>query len=302
MSPRRLAGAGVLALALMLVRASHAEPTITVRGDARCPSPEMVRTALNNLSSNAEWLSQTVIVDVAGERLTLTLGEDQGVRREIPVAATCQARAETAALLILAWSGELQSHLTSSPVLTVAPQVTEPAPARVWEHALALDVSAFYSSLWGHAPGVWLALGRTPRGGGLGFRVLAAYQSARDLALAGGRNHLRRLLAGVAPTFEMQRESLFASADLGLLLGTTRAEGSGYTMTESARTWNLGGVGDLRGGVQFGPLRLWLNARLLRLFHQETVTIASDNGQSTATCRLNPWDVQLGIGMGVRFE
>ncbi len=301
MSTRRLASGCVLVLALLVDGGAHAQSTVEVRGDATCPSPDMVRAALHGMGLDAAWLPESVIVDVSPERLWLTLGDDPSARREIPAAADCHARAEAIALVIRTWSGDLPSHPTSAPVLTMAPAKPAPAPVELSRHVLELDGSVFFSALWGRAPGLWLALGRTPRDGGLGFRVFGATQSAQDVTLAEGRNHVQRALAGAAPTFHLRRDNLFASADLGLVATFTRARGDGYASNQGAHAWNLGALGDLRLGTQSGRFRLWLNARLLRVFHQETITIASDSGGDADTSRLNAWDLQLGIGTGGRF-
>jgi hypothetical protein len=302
MSPRRLASGCVLALALLAGRSSHAELAVTVRGDTNCPSAEMVRAAVYDISPDAQWMSETVKVDVSPERLSLTLGDAESARRHIPAPPDCQARAEAIALVVRAWSGDLPAHPTVSPMLTVAPPAPAPAPARVSDHAVELDAAVFYSPFWGHAPGVWFALGRTPRLGGLGFRVFGSYQSAQDLAIAGGKNHFARLLAGAAPTLHVQGERVFASADVGLVITFTRAMGDGYQPVEDTHTWNLGVVGDVRGGVFLGRLRFWVHTRLLRLFHQERITIASNSTESADSRTLKTWDVQVGIGVGARFE
>jgi hypothetical protein len=44
------------------------------------------------------------------------------------------------------------------------------------------------------------------------------------------------------------------------------------------------------------------NARLLRLVHAETVKIQSSSPGVADSAALNVWDVQLGVGLGVRFE
>jgi hypothetical protein len=166
---------------------------------------------------------------------------------------------------------------------------------------LEIDGAFFYGALWGHAPGAWLGVGRTPHDGGLGFRVFGAYQSAEDVALAGGQNRLRRLWAGAGPTLHLQDESLFASADLGLLASFTRAKGDGYRDDQSAHTWNWGALADLRAGLQLEKIRIWLGVRLLRLFHDESIAITSGPG-ITDTSALNAWDLQVGVGIGTRFE
>jgi hypothetical protein len=302
MSLRRIASACALALALMIVRNAYAGLTIAVQGDRDCPSADMVRVALKRISPDAEWWSKTVIVDASADRLALTLDDDRGARREIPATADCQARAETVALVIRAWSGELPSHPTSAPILTVTPPAASPAPADLSSHVFELDGAVFYSPVWGHAPGIGLGLDRTPRRGGLGFRVFGAYQAAQDLALAGGKNHFARLLVGAAPTLHAQGDTVFASADVGLVVTFTRAMGDGYEIREDTHTWNLGAVGDIRGGVHLGRWRFWMDARLLRLFHQETITIASHDLENADSRTLETWDLLLGIGMGARFE
>lgn len=302
MSHRGFVSGLVFALALMGGQGAHAQPTIEVRGDTACPSADMIRAALQDVGLDPAWLFDPVIVDVSAERLSLTLGHDQSAHREVPAAANCEARAESVALLIRAWSTDLPSHPTSAPLLKVALPASKPDPETVSDNVFELDGAVFYSAPWGHAPGFWLGVGRTPLDGGWGFRLFGAYQSARDIALAGGKNHLHRVFAGVAPTFHLQGEEVFASADLGLLVTSTQAQGAGYDITNSSRTWNLGAVVDLRGGVHLGRFRCWLNARLLRLLHAETITISSGDVEADDTSRLAAWDVQLGIGMGVRFE
>lgn len=116
MSPRGFIPGLVFALALMGSKGAHAQPTIEVRGDASCPSVDMIRTALQDVGLDPAWLFEAVIVDVSAERISLTLG-NEGARREIPAAADCQARAESIALLIRAWSTDLPSHPTSAPLL-----------------------------------------------------------------------------------------------------------------------------------------------------------------------------------------
>jgi hypothetical protein len=300
MKTRYLASGCAFALALCLCAGARAQPKVTVNGDATCPSPDMINAALHGIGLDIAWLPHAVMVDVSPERLSLTLGGDRSARREIPAAADCQTRAESIAVVIRAWSGDLPAHPTSAPMLTVAAPATEPElpETEESEHVFELDGAVFFSALWGRTPGGWLAVGLTPYDGGLGFRVFSAIQSAQDVSLAEGQNHLLRVMAGAAPTFHLQGEKLFASADLGLLVTFTRAKGGGYTSNQSAHAWNLGAVGDVRGGVQSGRWRVWMNTRLLGLFHRETIALNGDG----ATASLKSWDLQLGVGVGFRFE
>jgi hypothetical protein len=299
MSPRRGASVVLLVLALLLGKEVRAQVEVTVRGDPQCPSAAMVRAALDEICPEADWPFETVSVDVSAARLSLTLDEDPHARRDIPAAVDCRERAASIALVVRAWSGELPSRPTSPPALTVhSPALSS---ARPKTHALEIDGALFYAALWGHAPGAWVGVGRTPHEGGLGFRTFGAYQSAEEVSLAGGQNRLRRLWAGAGPTLHLQEESLFASTDVGLLASFTRAKGDGYADNQSAHTWNLGALADVRAGLQLETIRVWLGVRLLRLFHEESIAIASSPGKTDASS-LNAWDLQVGVGIGSRFE
>jgi hypothetical protein len=291
---------------------AHAQPTVVVRGDATCPSVDMIRAALLAARPSGEWPEQTVTVEVASDRLFLSLGDAHAVRRELPADRDCSVRAQSLAVVIAAWSGELASHpidspaltatSTDSPVLTVASPTPVLAPTKEPSHVIEVDGAACYSPLWGHALGAWLGVGLTPRHGGLGVRVLGGYQSARDVALEGGTNQILRFLIGAALTYHVQRTYVFASGDVGLVGTLTRAQGLGYVANQADSTANVGGVADLRGGVRLGRARLWLNARGMRLAHAETVKVQSSSPGVADSATLNAWDLQIGLGLGFRLE
>jgi hypothetical protein len=292
--------AGSLALASAWAAVAYAQPTVVVNGDATCPSADMVREALAAARPEHAASGRTVTVEVANDRLSLTLGDAPAVRREIPADADCSVRAESIAVVIAAWSGELASRPTDSPLLTVASLAPVLAPPP--RHVLELDGGAFYSPWWGHAPGAALAVGRTPRQGGLGARVLGAYQAARDLTLEGGSNQILRFMLGAAVTYDYQIWRVFVSGALGLLGTFTRAQGDGYETNRAESTSNFGGFADLRVGFRLGRFRLWPDARLARMVRTETVKIQSTSPNVADSATLDPWDLQLGVGLGYRFE
>jgi hypothetical protein len=300
--------AGMVVLTSLFATSVRAQPMVTVLGDATCPSADMIRAALPAARPVGDLSGQKVAVEVTGERLSLLLGEAPGVRREIPADPACSVRAESVAVVIAAWSGELGARPADSPVLTMAAPapvltpvqkpVQKAAPAGLYE----LEGSAFYSPLWGHAPGGALGLGRMSHDGGFGGRLLGAYQSARDIALEGGTNQILRLLVGAALTYRVQRTHVFASGDVGLVGTYTRAQGTGYEPNQTSSTTNFGALADLRGGLRFGRFSLWLSGRGLRLAHTETVKVQSTSPGVADSSTLTAWDLQLGVGLGVRFE
>lgn len=308
--------AGVLAVLSAHALPAHAQPTVVVRGDPACPSADMIRASLLSARPSGEWPAQTVTVDVERDRLALTLGEPASVRREIPADQDCRIRAYSVAVVIAAWSGELLSHPTDSAVLAsdppapvlVPPPVmvvrAAPAPKPVASprYAFDLDAGGFYSLSWGHAPGAWLEVGRTARGGGLGLRVLGAYQSSRDVALEGGTNQVFRLLGGAAASYQDQWRILFALGQVGVLGTLTRADGSGYQPDRSASTTNVGAFADVRGGLSLGRVRVFASARVLGLARSEAVKIQSTSPGIADTATFSRWDLQLGGGLGFLFK
>ena len=302
MNRRCLSSLGMVAVVSSFAAVVHAQATVVVHGDTTCPSVDMILAALPSARPDAAWPEMTVAVEVADDRLSLSLGEGPAARREIPADGDCSVRAESVAVVLAVWAGELGAHPTDSPVLTIASPAPVLTPAKRPSQVIELDGSAFYSPLWGHAPGAWLDVSRTPRDGGVGVRVLGAYQSARDVALEGGTNQVMRFLVGAALTYALQRTHVFASGDAGLLGTLPRAQGTGYEPNQAASTANFGGVADLRGGLRLGRFSLWLNARGLRLVHAETVKVKSTSPGVADSATLSAWDVQLGVGLGFRFE
>ena len=132
-------------------------------------------------------------------------------------------------MVVAAWSGELVSRPSDSPTLTAAspPTVLTAVvqPARQAAPVIEVDGGIFYSPAWGHAPGASVGVGRTPRDGGAGVRLLGAYQSARDVPLEGGTNEVQRFIAGAAVTYQLERRRLFAAGDAGLVGTLTRHKG-----------------------------------------------------------------------------
>jgi hypothetical protein len=302
MNQRFLSSVGAVAVVSAFATFAHSQPMVVVLGDATCPSVDMIRAALPAAWPDDALAGQNVTVEVADDRLALSLGETPGVRREIPADGDCSVRAESVAVVLAAWSGELGARPTDSPVLTIASPAPVLAPAKKPRPITELEGGAFYSPLWGHAPGAWLGVARTPRDGGVGMRVLGAYQAARDVALEGGTNQVLRFLVGAALTYQLQWWRVFAAGDVGLVGTLALAQGSGYEPNQTGSTVNFGGSAELRGGFGLGRVRLWLNARGLRLVRAETVKVQSTSPGVADSVALNAWDVQVGVGLGFRFE
>jgi hypothetical protein len=292
----------LLAVATGFASSAHAQPSVVVRGDATCPSADMVLAALPAAASEVDWSGQTITVEVVDDRLALTLGDAGGARREIPADADCAIRAQSVAVVIAAWSGELGALPSDSPMFTIAAPAPVLTPVKKPRHVIEVDGAAFYSPVWGHGPGASLDVSGRPWRGHVGARALLAYQSARDVALEGGTNQILRMLVGATVTYQLHSKRWFAAGDVGLAGTMTLARGSGYDPNETGSAANFGGIAELRGGLHLGRYTVWLNARGLRLLHGETVKIQSTSPGVADSAELGAWDVQLGLGLGFRFE
>jgi hypothetical protein len=293
---------GLLVAAFAFAPAAQAQPSVVVHGDGTCPSADMILAALPAAASEVDWAGQTVTVEVANNQLALSLGDAAGTRREIPADADCAIRAESVAVVIAAWSGELGARPSDSPMFTIATPAPVLTPVKKRGHVIEVDGAAFYSPVWGHGPGASLDVSRRPWRGHVGARALLAYQSARDVALEGGTSQILRLLVGATVTYQLHSKRLFAAGDVGLAGTLTLARGSGYDPNETGSAANFGGIAELRGGLHLGRFTVWLNARGLRLAHGETVKVQSTSPGVADRAGLSAWDVQLGLGLGFRFE
>ena len=210
--------------------------------------------------------------------------------------------------LALVHAGRARGEAMGTPPAVPAPgaivvaSAADPGLAQGSRNVLELDAAPFYSLIWGHAPGVWLGLGLAPRGGGLGARVIGSYQAGRDVMLEGGSTTLLRSLIGATATYDLQRTHVWGSGDLGLAGSFTHGQGSGYQVNRGSSSTNLGGLAGLRAGLRVGRFRLGADARLVRLAHAETVMIQTSSPGVGDRAVLSPWDVQLGVGLGFRFE
>ena len=182
----------------LLVAASPAwaGSNLIVRSNGDCPSSQTVSEALWSIRPDHEWPALTATVQIVEDRVRVSFGEDREHWREVPAPADCTDRAQRAALVVAAWSGELPAHATSAPALSVAvpppvPVVAAPAKRRaIYE----LGLSGFYSMVGGMVPGAGIELARFGRQAWWGLRAAVGYQSAKSLHVSIGTSRYDRSL------------------------------------------------------------------------------------------------------------
>ena len=300
-----------IAVALPLVVFSlpaMAEPNLVIQSSGDCPSAQVVSEALWTVRPDREWPPLAANIEVVENRIRVSLGEDQAIWREVPAPADCADRANRAALVIAAWSGELPAQTAIGPSLSVA----VPAPLPPWPvqavvakrsaMVFELGLSGFYSMVGGSVPGGRIELAWLRREGWWGLRAGAAYQSTKSLPVDIGRTQYDRTLLSAALVLQGNRPRYFLSSDWGVVGDLVRVRGDGYTQNESASGLNVGLEADGRVGLRLRAFRIWADAILYRWLGKETVRVDPLSTGLSSAATLPRWDAHLGLGASVMFD
>jgi hypothetical protein len=282
-----------------------AQTNLVVRSSGDCPSARVVSEALWTARPDREWPPLAANIEVVENRIRVSLGEDQAVWREVPAPADCADRANRAALVIAAWSGELPAQTTSAPSLSVAVPAPLPVQAVVAKHSATvfeLGFSGFYSMVGGSVPGGRIELAWLRREGWWGLRAGASYQATKSLYVDIGRTQYDRTLLGAALVLQWNRPRYFLSSDWGLVGALVRVHGDGYTENESASGLNVALDAEGRVGLRLRAFRIWADAVLYRWLGKETIRVDPMSTGLSSTATLPRWDVHLGLGAGVMFD
>ena len=300
---RRQIRALVAALPFLVAASpAAAESNLIVRSNGDCPSSQAVSEALWAIRPDSEWPALTATIDVAEDRVQVTLGEDRNHPREVAVPADCADRANRVALVIAVWSGELPAHATGAPTLSVAVPAPTPLPAKKSAMITELGVSGLYSTVGGWVPGGSVELGWLRRDGYWGLRAWGAYQSTKSLRVDIGDSPYDRALLGAALVLRWDRPRIIFSSDWGLVGAFTRAHGDGYSQNQSASGLNVGLAADGRVGLRLGAFRIWADVRLYRWLAKETVRVDPLIAGPSTTSTLPAWDAHPGLGASMVFD
>jgi hypothetical protein len=312
MKTKRKKGALLAAIPLIVaIRANAQAETnlathLVVRSEGDCPSAQAVAQALWAIRPDHAWPPLTATVQVVGDQVQVSLGEERNHWREVPAPPDCTDRASRAAVVIAVWSGALFADVTESPSLSVAVpapiSVPAPLPARKSAMVTEVGISGFSSTVGGWVPGGRVELGRLRREGWWGIRATAGYQSTKSLRLDIGESHYDRSLLGAALAMQWQRSYLLLSSDWGLVGSYLRASGNGYSQNQSASGLNVGLAADGRVGLRLRAFRIWATVSLYRWARRETVQVDPLNAGASSTFTLPAWDAHLGLGVGVVFD
>jgi hypothetical protein len=220
---------------VLAARPAAAETNLVVRGLGECPSATAVREALWAIRPDREWTPLTATSEVVQDRVRVSFAGDPGLWREVSAPADCADRANRAALVIAAWSGEIPAQTADAPQLAIAvpPPVPVPAPlpvAAAKPSAAVFEIggSGFYSLIGGAVPGARIELARLSRESWWGLRAVAAYQWSRSFPMDIGKTQQNRTSLGLALVLQWSFPYLYLSSDWGMVGGFLRAHGNGY--------------------------------------------------------------------------
>lgn len=290
------------ALLLVLASSAQAQTNVVVRSDSDCPSAQAVSQALWAIRSDDEWPPLLASIQSVNDQVEVVLGPNANNKREIAPAGSCADRATGAALVIAIWSGELPSHATGAPTLTVTAPIPPLTATGKSDSMTEVGLSGFSSVVGGYAPGIQAEVGRFRHESGWGVRAVAAYQGARSIAVDAGDTRYERAQLGALLVLRWTATRLFASGDLGLLGTMTWAHGEGYSRNASAHGENVGLGLDGRTGIRLGKFRLWISLQGCRWASKETVRVDPLVTGSPTTATLSAWDAHFGLGASMALQ
>jgi len=230
--------------------------SITVAPPATCPVQAAVAAEVERLGAR-RTLEQVgdAEVTVAGDNLRILIRDGSGAvlgSRTVAAPVDCDARAEVAAVLIAAWTGEwIKTNLGNQPErAAVLPKPSAPTVER-----LHIDIAALGFGMRDGDAGSW-------GGGGLavfhrqtlGLVVLADGLAERQRALGPGQARYGLLRAGAGASARQQWTWGFADAALVPEIARYAIAGAGLVPERRVVRWAVWADLRVRFGLAFGPV------------------------------------------------
>jgi hypothetical protein len=283
-----------------------ASDRVVIQSDSDCPSAQAVRKALLELRAADDWPSSSVSIQVKEQSIVVDLGAGSTTRRPIPVAADCDARAATVALVVATWASDLPAQTVTSPVMQPATNGStgqrslEPAVANLRPRHHEIGGGLLAAVGGGLAPGIRIEVVRLPGDVGVGWLASLVVPAARARALGGGTTAWTRPSAGLAVHARLARSGWFLSGDAGMAVACTIAWGRGHTSNQTDQSLTYGPSVGVRGGLPWKRLKMWVDLRGGRWLYGQDVQVDGDAGD-VASASLPAWDVQGALGASYPF-
>jgi hypothetical protein len=275
---------------------------VEVLSASPCPDAAAVERRLHTILSPSGTEPDRATVSDEDGALHVELRDPSGAligRRVLPLAGSCEDRAEAVAVVIAAWESDLRRYEETEPATAAAiPEATAVVASLPRSSSLTWDVSAaFLSTIAGgaFAAGASADVTLGKRGFPLAARIGVAGSDSRDLALAGGHTAWTRVAFLLGPVLDVVskrgvRFDVHADAALGWML----AQGRGYNADYSSSSFDPALGGGARLAITKWKIEPWLDCTLLGWLRHQTLSVTELSG--TASSEIPRFDVWLRAG------
>lgn len=297
-----MSGLPELLLSLWVAQSTGPRPpeALEISSDSGCPSGEAVRAALARLRAPDTRPEATVAIHATEEVLTVEIGAQGTVRRQLVVGSDCAARASAAALLIATWIDDLPAEVAAPPVLRstlaepVSTSTATPAP-RPGRYEAGAGLAVIAARDW--APGVHAELVRLPGATGLAWQGSLDVAGPHQIVVEQRTTRWMRASAALGATKRHRSERFFLAGDLGVAGAFTTAWGTGYEQDRSDHSFTWGPVAGVRAGLPWGRFLFWTDVRGHWWVRGDSVRIDSSSAAWVETADLPSWDAQWSLGL-----
>jgi hypothetical protein len=286
---------------------------IPVRGATACPTAREVAEALASLlPTGVEHASgdlAELVPDGDGVRVRLLQADGTVVADKRLAAGPCKQLAEKAGVVLAAWASQLHPEVPlaieapavglPTPLPTMAGVSSAPMPSSPPALAYAMGTGVL-ASFQGDtvAPAAVIDARVYGRQSGWGAKLALRGSGTHRLALAPGQAAWRRLNVAVGALRRGTWRGVSAEAGVDLLSGWLFVEGDGYTVVQSARSWDFGAEVGGRVGFPFGRLEAWVGAAGGAWLRLQLVEVSGLPAQG----RLPVLEARVGAGVSFSWD
>lgn len=245
--------------------------SVQVTGSSACPTPGAVESRLQRGSASPDDSSFEVRLTEAADALQIELSTTSGERlaiRQLTGPHGCDERAAAAALVIATWLADLDTGLSPPQLAPARAAASAPRKRASWHLGLGV-LGALDSAAPTFGATAYASYGDT----GLGTWAELGFAGPRELPFDPGAARYQRLWGGVGPRLLLERERMFAEANVQARGAVLWVSGRGYD--EPARSVGLhtGVAAGGKVGYRFGGLSPFGGVGAVRWFPQQRVRV-----------------------------
>ena len=304
--------------------AADASPSVLVRGDTECPSPDELRAALLGLVAPATASTTPDVAELHGNggSMTVRLLNAEGdaiAEKTLPAQASCGERARTAAVIVAAWEAHLRGGLQGDlsvpppppppplpPPVAAPPARADLAPERpvtvvraapaATTPPLELEAGAAIvaSVVSGHvAPAALVEVVGALRGGWFAVGLGALAIDTHTVALDAGAGAWRRLGATLDARVRSRWGRLELDVRAGAALTALAVEGRDLPGASGATLVDPGAFVGARAQLHLGAFAPWLEGTAVLWPGSHTLYVA----RTSEAVDVPAAEVLLGLGV-----